>query len=209
MCLLYCKQMHAIETVFSRKLKTGKQFEKTNSFEDICEGKHEAPKREHCCWRSLLFAYLLFYEKEKPEKDFFWEFCQIHHSIRTFTDVHDVALCFSVRYCVVANVLQCVATWYTYFHSYTSGLTWISKRRLPERSVFVADLDKTDCAFWHAVVCGVCMNKCIHVCACVLVFVAMECHQSWRFIGRHFHIYDTSPRILKWPPVCVSLLELR
>ena len=27
----------------------------------------------------------------------------------------------------------------------------------------------------------------------------MECHQSWRFVGRHFQLYDTSPRIPNWP----------
>ena len=27
----------------------------------------------------------------------------------------------------------------------------------------------------------------------------MECHQSWRFVGRHFQLYNTSPRIPNWP----------
>jgi len=27
----------------------------------------------------------------------------------------------------------------------------------------------------------------------------VECHQSWRFVGRLFQFYDTFPRIPKWP----------
>jgi len=29
--------------------------------------------------------------------------------------------------------------------------------------------------------------------------VGAECHQLWRFVGRHFQLYDTSPMILNWP----------
>jgi len=29
--------------------------------------------------------------------------------------------------------------------------------------------------------------------------VGVECHQSWRFVGRHFQLYDTSPMMLNWP----------
>ena len=32
-----------------------------------------------------------------------------------------------------------------------------------------------------------------------LVLWGVECHRSWRFVGRHFQLYDTSPMIPNWP----------
>ena len=29
--------------------------------------------------------------------------------------------------------------------------------------------------------------------------MGVECHQSWRFVGRHFQLYLTSPMIPNWP----------
>ena len=34
-----------------------------------------------------------------------------------------------------------------------------------------------------------------YVMLCYVGVVQVECHQSWRFVGRHFQLYDTSPRI--------------